>query len=248
MMNGIAGRKVSRTLEQQLPGTLCCLPMLRKTMNLYVNRADAGKKLAELIRPLSLPAPALLAISQGGIAIAASLADALGWTFRVLLLRPLALPHDPENPFGCIDSRGELYLNQALVGQLRVTPAQIRQFAHKELAALEKDLQRWKIDSPSRLDEQTPILVDEGMHTGWTMYSGVSAAQQLGAKKILAACPVSHQRAVDFLRAHCDDVICPVISNLALFSIDRYYEDFTPVSDEKISELLAKNRPLAIPA
>ncbi len=215
-------------------------------MNHYVNRADAGEKLAELIRPISLTSPVLLAISRGGIAVATSLAAALGWTFQVLLLRPLALPYHSEDPFGCIDSRGELYLNQALVGQLRVTPAQIRHFARQELAALEKDLERWKIDFPSRLDEQTPILVDEGMHTGWTMYSGVSAARQLGAKKILAACPVSHRRAVDFLKAHCDNVICPAISNLALFSIDRFYEDYTPISDNKISELLAKKQPLKI--
>jgi putative phosphoribosyl transferase len=217
-------------------------------MNLYPNRTSAGKTLADLIRPLSLPSPVLLAISRGGIAVAAILADSLGWTFQVLPLRPLALPQNPEDPFGCVDTRGEWHLNQALVGQLRVMPAQIRPLALRELAGIQRDLERWKIDSPSRLDGMTPILVDDGMHTGWTMFSGLSAARQLGANNILAACPVSHLRAFEFVKAHCSTVICPAIINRALFSIDRYYQDYTPISDVIISELPAKKRPLKISA
>jgi putative phosphoribosyl transferase len=208
-------------------------------MNLFANREDAGKIIAGLLKSLCLSSPTLLAISRGGVPVAAGIAKALSWRVQLLLLHPLRLPHDPENPFGCIDSRGELYLNQALVGQLRVSPVQIRQLARRQLMDLEHDLLQWRIPAPATLEGQTAILVDEGMHTGWTMFSGVSAARALGVQRLITACPVSHQRAMDFLRAHCQEVICPVVEKQPLYSIDSHFQDFSPVTNDHIQRWMA---------
>jgi putative phosphoribosyl transferase len=211
-----------------------------ENMTTYKNREDAGKKLVESLRPLQIASPILMAIPRGGVPVAASLGTALGWRPQILPLRHLALPHSPENPFGCIDAAGEIYLNQALVGQLRVSPSQIRQLARQAHMELIADQQTWGCSNLPHLQGQTVVLVDDGIHSGWTLFSAIRLVRSGGAARIIVACPVSTARAFQFLAPHCDPLLCPVIDPQPLFSIASHYSEFPVVTDEKIHPLLVR--------
>jgi putative phosphoribosyl transferase len=207
---------------------------LEETMITYKNREEAGNKLAEQLLPLQLSTPVLLAIPRGGVPVAASLGALRGWKPQILPLWPLRAPQSPENPFGFIDLENELYLNRALAGQLRVSPSQIRQWAHGAEILLKAEMDRWGAAEPTNLQDQTVLLVDEGIHSGWTLYSAIQQVHRKGARRIIVGAPVSTSRALQFLTPHCHQLICPVIDSQPLFSISSHYQEWPEVTDAQI--------------
>ena len=208
-------------------------------MAVFQNRQAAGRQLATHLSHLGKDGLAVLAIPRGGIPVAAAVAEELHIGFSILPLRRLEIPWRIENDYGYVTSTGELHLNQALVGQARLTPQEIYQIANTEKVRLLRDLERWGTPLQVQLDAQTALIVGDGMHSGWAMYSAVETARKLGAGKIVAAVPVSHFRAKRFLERHCDEVICLIVENISLFRLEDYYEQFAPVTDEEVRTLLS---------
>jgi len=206
-------------------------------MMVFRDRQAAGRQLGVRLSHLGIDKPVLLAIPRGGIPVAAAVAGELQIGFSILPLRRLVIPWRLENDYGYVTSSGELHLNQALVGQLRLTPQEIYRTADTEKARLLLDLDRWGAPHQVKVDGQKALIIDDGMHSGWAMYSAVEMVRKLGAGKIIAAVPVSHFRAQRFLQHHCDEVVCLIVENIPLFRLENYYEHFSPVTDEDIRSL-----------
>lgn len=203
-------------------------------MHRFKNREEAGGLLASVVKRISTNPQVVLAVPRGGFPIAAVVARSLQLPLQAVPIRNLALEHDLENPFGCVTSQGDTILNQALAGQQRLTPTMIHRLAQKESANLRRDLGRWGVSVPDNLSGKSVLIVDEGMHTGWTIYSAIETMRRLGASKIAVAVPVTQIRAQRFIQAHCDEVIVLHIEGASLYQISQFYEDFPPVPDEQI--------------
>ena len=158
-------------------------------------------------------------------------------------MRRLEVPWDPTIIFGYVTDQGELHLNQPLIGQVRLTPPEIQKIAKREQLDLRKDLATWGVPVLPSLEQQSVLLIDDGMHSGWTLFSALEMVKNLGARETLVAVPVTHFRAKRFISHHCDEIVCLQTIEIALYQIGTYYEDFTPVSDEQIQTLLKKAPP-----
>jgi putative phosphoribosyl transferase len=102
---------------------------------------------------------------------------------------------------------------------------------------LQADLESWGVVLPN-LTDRTILLVDDGMHSGWTMFSAVETVRNLGATRIVAATPVTHFRAKRFVARHCDDVIALLSEDIALYQIGNYYDDFPELTRDEVKHLL----------
>jgi len=207
-------------------------------MALFRNREDAGKQLAGRLSNIQSEVPVILAIPRGGIPVALPIASALNRPLGVVPIRKLSISWLQDVVIGYVTHTGELHLNQPLIGQLRITPQEIYKMSRKEQFLLLRDLEHWDTVVPSRLSQENAMIIDDGMHSGWTMFSAVETVRKLGAKKIIAGIPVSHFRAKRFVGQHCDDVISLVTEDVALFQIANYYEDFPEISDDQIRSML----------
>ena len=72
-------------------------------------------------------------------------------------------------------------------------------------------------------------------------FSGLAAVRALRARdaaRIVVATPVGSPEAVRMLRSEADQVVCLTIPR-ELLGVGRWYEDFSPVSDEEVLALLA---------
>jgi putative phosphoribosyl transferase len=212
-------------------------------MDPFRNREEAGNKLAERLSALSLESPALLAVPRGGVLVAAPVARKLRVPLGVVPIRRLPIQWAKDLEIGYTTDTGELHLNHPLVGQLRVSRQQIYQIAKKEQKALQQELDTWGAVPPSSLALQTVVIVDEGLHSGWTMFSAVETVKKRGAKKIIVATPVSHFRAQRFVGRHCDQFISLITEDAPLFHIADYYQQFPEVSDDQIRSALAPSAP-----
>jgi putative phosphoribosyl transferase len=177
-------------------------------------------------------------VPHGGVAVAIPVAKALGAELLPVPIRGLHVPWQHETLFGYVTDKGELHLNQPLVGQMRLSQTEIRRIARKEQLTLQMDLQSWGVVVPGNLQGKTVILVDDGMHSGWTMFSAVECVKRLGAARIQVAVPVTHFRAKRFVGRHCDEVIALETADIALYQIGNYYDEFPDLGSADVQALL----------
>jgi putative phosphoribosyl transferase len=206
----------------------------------FKNREEAGTQLADRLLKFQGESPILLAVPRGGIPVAIPVAETLKVPIEIVPIRRLSVPWSEENVFGYVTHKGDLHLNHALVGQLRVSRPEIYQISNKGRFLLLKEMESWGVGPPSDLAQRTVIIVDDGVHSGWTMESAIETTRSLGAKRIIGALPVSHWRARRFVGNHCDEVVSLLTEDIALFQIANYYDDFPEISDERIRELLVR--------
>lgn len=204
----------------------------------FKNREETGSQLGKELSRFQEASPWVMAILNGGASVALPVAQALKTSLLPVPMRSLSVPWNHDTIFGYVSNTGDLQLNQALIGQVRLTPQEIRQVARKEQLCLKADLEAWAIVVPENLQRRTVLIIDDGMHSGWTMFSAVEILKQLGAGNVVAAVPVTHFRARRFVGRHCDEVVALVTEDIALFQIGNYYEDFPEVSSDQAGQIL----------
>jgi putative phosphoribosyl transferase len=207
-------------------------------MATFKNREDAGRQLAAQLSRFESDSPVVMAILNGGIPVGQPVAFALKRSLLPVPIRSLHVPWDVNTIFGYVTYSGDRHLNQALIGQVRLTPAEVRQIARKRQRSLTKDLEKWSITVPESLQRRTTLIIDDGMHSGWTMFSAVETVKELGAARVIVAVPVTHFRAKRFVGRHCDEIVSLLTEDIALYEIDNYYEEFPAVGDDQVRQLL----------
>ncbi len=204
----------------------------------FENRDEAGRQLAEQLRHLQSEPPVVLAVPKGGISVAVPIAKMLNMPVCIVPIRSLVIPWQESTVYGYVTDKGDLHLNQPLVGQLRITPQEIYHAARKEQLSLLRDFENWGVEPPSGLDQKHVLIVDDGMHSGWTMFSAIETLKARGASQATVAVPVSHFRAKRFVGHHCHEIISILMEETALFSIASYYQDFSEITDGSVKSLL----------
>jgi len=210
-------------------------------MGSFRNREEAGTKLAERLSSLLAGSVVLFAIPRGGVPVALPISRMLKVPIELVPIRRIPVPWAPDIEVGYTTDAGELHLNQPLIGQVRLSPHEIYEIAKKERKMLQQELATWGAKQVSDLRSKTALIIDDGLHSGWTMFSAVEVIKKIGAQRITVAAPVSHFRAERFVRRHCDEMVVLLVENTSLFHIADYYEEFPDVSDEQIRSALASN-------
>ncbi|MBW3591524.1 MAG: phosphoribosyltransferase [Actinobacteria bacterium] len=206
---------------------------------IFADRSEAGRQLAEELRELSLEKPAVLGLARGGVPVAAAVARELGAPLDVLVVRKLGCPGQPELGIGAVGELGVRVLNTKLIARLGVADEQIEDIARREGAEVDRRVERYRRGSaPVKLKGRTAILVDDGLATGFTAGAAVGVVRQLQAVQVVLAVPVAPRQAVESLEEVADRVVA-LQTPPDFMAVGQWYRDFTQVSDEEVSALLA---------
>jgi putative phosphoribosyl transferase len=206
---------------------------------LFVDRRAAGQALAELVDRLEgLTEPIVLALPRGGVPVAREVARRLGAPMDVLVVRKLGAPGQEELALGAVATGGAEYLNEELIGALRLAPADLAALRERETAEVERRSRRYRGDRPwPELGGRSVIVVDDGAATGATILAAVAALRRHLPAEIVLAVPVAPSDTCDLMRHAADRVIC-LRSPEPFLAIGIWYEDFGQVSDEDVRDLL----------
>lgn len=204
----------------------------------YVDRQDAGERLADLLEGRVASGALLLALPRGGVPVAAVIAQRLGLEVDVMLVRKLGVPGHEELAMGAIATGGIEVLNHELVAQLGISPVAIERVKQKEAQEIARRERAYRGSRPMpQLAGREVVLVDDGLATGATMRAAVLALRQHRPRRIVVAVPVAPPDTVQLLEEEADEVICPLTPELFL-GVGNWYEDFRQVSDDEVRTLL----------
>ena len=158
----------------------------------FKNREDAGRQLAAHLTDYAGRSDVLvLALPRGGVPVAFEVASALAAPLDVFLVRKLGVPGHPELAMGAIAAGGVEILNEALIRDLGVLAALVRQTAVRERLELERRDRLFRGGRrPAIVRDRTVVLVDDGLATGSTMEAAIVALRQHAPGLIVVAVPV----------------------------------------------------------
>jgi predicted phosphoribosyltransferase len=206
----------------------------------FLDRRDAGRRLAAELITLAHELPVIVALPRGGVPVAAEVARALAAPLDILAVRKLGAPGNPELGVGAVaeDATGVLDVRSA--GMLGMTRPMLDATLSQESQELRRRVERYRDGRAAiPVSGRTVIVVDDGMATGLTDLAAVKALRKRGARRIVVAVPVASRESVAMLGREADRVVCVMIPR-RLFGVGVWYEDFTAVSDEQVVALLAE--------
>ena len=215
------------------------------TRRLFINRDDAGRRLAAAMKRLSFERPVVYALPRGGVPVAAQVAAALNAPLDLVLVRKIGAPYQPELAVGAVvdGDTPELVINRDIAAAAGADADYIAAVEKREL----REIERRRLAYFSGKDRVSPqgrdaIVVDDGVATGATALAAVHALKRRRARRVIVATPVAPPDAVERLEAEADLVVC--LAQPQWFGgISAFYQDFHQLNDEEIVKLLSTAPP-----
>ncbi|HKH04801.1 MAG TPA: phosphoribosyltransferase [Acidimicrobiales bacterium] len=211
----------------------------------FVDRADAGRRLARAVARFRGDDVVVLGLPRGGVPVAFEVAQALDAPLDVIVVRKLGVPFRPELAMGAIGEGGVRLLDRGVIIAAGVTNAEVEDVERQERAEVDRRLAHYRDDRPGiPVAGRTVIIVDDGLATGSTARVACRVARGEGAARVVLAAPVAPPHTVDELRGEADEVVCLELPRWFV-AIGQFYDDFSQTPDDQVVALLRGGTPTA---
>lgn len=204
---------------------------------IFSNREEAGARLAAALRAQGVERPLVLGIPRGGVAVAASIARALGGELGVIVARKLGAPGHEELAVGAVTSDGARFVNEALAAEVGADEDYLAREIERQLAEARRREEIFDHRLRPKLSGRTVVLTDDGIATGATAIAALRSIRRAGAKEVILAVPVAPPETLRALAPEADRIVC-LIADPYFVAVGEYYRDFRQVEDEEVKALL----------
>ncbi|MDQ3886579.1 MAG: phosphoribosyltransferase [Actinomycetota bacterium] len=212
---------------------------------LFVDRVDAGRRLAERLVHLRGEDVVVLGLPRGGIPVAFEVARALDAPLDVIVVRKLGVPFQRELGMGAIGEGNVLVMNEHVVRRARVSEAEIAEVERRERAELERRARCFRGDRPrQRVAGRVAVVIDDGIATGSTARAACQVARAQGADRVVLAVPVCSPDTARRLRNEVDEMVV-LQTPKAFFAVGQWYIEFPQTSDTEVVDLLRRSERVA---
>jgi len=204
---------------------------------IFVNRVDAGQRLAAALDRYRGPDTIVLAVPRGGVVVGCEVAAFLGAPLDVIIPRKIGAPGQPELAIGAIGDDVSV-LDEETIMYLHVSEAYIRDEIERQRHEIERRWHLYREDRPfPDVRGKTVILVDDGVATGHTTMAAARALRKKNPGKLVLAVPVAPPESVARLRPEVDELVV-LETPEPFFSVGSWYDEFEQTTDAEVIELL----------
>jgi len=200
---------------------------------MFYDRDEAGMMLADKLQSYKNTNAIVLAVPRGGVPVACAVAKSLNLPLQLVLTKKIGHPANPEYAIGATDPN-----NYFISAGINVPESYVREEVLRVQERLKALHRKCCGDKPAlSLKNKIVIVVDDGVATGNTLSASINLIRKEKPSKIVVAVPVAPRAALNVLGETADEVISLLIPR-EFSGVGQFYENFSQVSDEKVSELL----------
>ncbi|MGI6488318.1 MAG: phosphoribosyltransferase [Syntrophomonadaceae bacterium] len=205
---------------------------------MFRDRGDAGKRLAESLARAGVVFDIVIGIPRGGVAVAKEIAGHFKCPMDVVMARKIGSPTNEEYAIGAVTPDGKIFVDERVQEFLGFDHERIQLEARRVQREINRRIARYRSGKPGPdLAAKRVLLVDDGIATGFTIKAAVAYLRQQGASYIAIAVPVAAREAVQELEPMVDDFFSLEVPE-KFYAVGQFYEDFSPVDDEAVIEML----------
>ena len=204
---------------------------------MFFNREEAGYLLADELQDYKDNLDAVIVtIPRGGVPVGAILAKELNLPLELVLSKKIGHPFHKEFAIGAVtiqDIKLSAEAADAPKVYIKKETKRIREILKKRYKAY------YGGRVPLSLTDKIVIIVDDGVATGNTLISSIELIKLQGPRIIIVALPVAPFSTLQEIKSIPDikNTIC-LLAPADFYSVGQFYEDFSPVSDAEVVELL----------
>lgn len=205
---------------------------------IFKNRSEAGILLSKKLTKFASSKTIVLAIPRGGVVVGYEIAKRLNLPLNIIMVRKISHPLRPEFGLGAIAEGDAQIFDKKMMRSLGLSEKDLKEVIKKEKKELSRRIKVYRSLKPyPSLKGMNVILVDDGLATGVTAKAAIKAVRKDVPAKIIFATPICAEDISREIESLVDNFLC--LSRVEdLSAISLWYEEFYPVEDEEVMELL----------
>lgn len=209
----------------------------------FKNRSDAGRQLAEKLAHYRYENTAVVALSDGGVIVAAEIATRLHCVLTMLLTEEVKLPGEHDALAVVNQDGGFTFNNMFSTGQLEEFTSEYHNYIEQEkrqkFHVINQLLGEGGLIKPELLYGHNVILVSDGLNSGLSLDAAADFIKPIKVARVIVATPLASVPAVDRMHLLADEIAClSVVENY--MNTDHYYEDNTMPPHEELIKTIEK--------
>lgn len=203
----------------------------------FKDRNQAGQQLAAKLKDYRYENTAVVALSDGGVIVAAEIAKALHCVLTMLLTEEIKLPGELNAVAVINQDGGFTYNNMFSAGQIEGFAAEyhtyLEQEKEKKFHALNRLLGDGGLIRKDLLRGRNIILVSDGLQNGLSLDAAADFLKPVKIERLIVATPLASVPAVDRMHLLADEIVC--LSTVENFmNVGHYYENNKMPSREEL--------------
>jgi predicted phosphoribosyltransferase len=205
---------------------------------MFIDRRDAGEKLALALEQYRDKNVLVLGIPRGGVETAYYVAKHLNAELSLVITRKLGFPLNPEAAFGALAEDGSVYISD--LARQTLTTEEMNEVIEQQKLEIRRRIEKLRHNKPlPELKDRIVIITDDGIATGATLFATIELCKKMKPRKIVVAAPISGKRMEGLLLKKVDDVV--ILEKPPLYdAVSQGYEDFYNLTDEEALAFMDK--------
>lgn len=202
---------------------------------LFRDRRDAGRRLAERLLDYEGRDAVVLAIPRGGVPVGLEVAKRLGAQLDVIVPRKIPIPWNPEAGMGAITADGTTVLNESMVRSLGLSKEEIEHAADEVRQEVIRRTETYRAGrAEPEIAGKPVILVDDGLASGYTMLAAIEFLRKQSPSSVVVAVPVASQGATRLIGPKVDELVALIVSERLPFAVADFYLEWRDLTDEEV--------------
>lgn len=179
----------------------------------------------------------VLGITRGGVVVAWEVAKKLKLPLRIIVVKKLGAPDNPELAIGALTYEGVRVVDWELARRVGAEENFIKKQTKEKKKELKDLLKNLTVGEKLLLKDKTAIVIDDGIATGATVETVIKYLRKKQAKRVIVAVPVVASDTLAKIEGQADRVIA--IETPDFFgAVGQFYEEFPQVTDEEVKRLI----------
>ncbi len=205
---------------------------------MFVDRKDAGERLARALEKYKDTDVLIFAIPRGGVEVGYYVARSLNAQFSILIARKLPFPYDQEAGFGAIAEDGSMSMIED-AGHC-VSKPEMDRIIEVQKEEIKRRIAVLRGGRPLPIiKDRTVILIDDGIAMGSTMRAAIMLCRKAEAQTIVVAVPVTGKKTAHEIKKLVDDIVVLVIPQ-PFYAVAQVYENWYDVSDQEVIAIMER--------